>query len=142
MCPLNLEIADWKKQQLTTTAQRRCENEHSYTVATAEDTRSGTNKKELELEVYSEGFVYKWYYDGCVNRLCHMGDSHKAVWNYGAVWGLCGMYWVAESEWSRPALERLYMFLVNAQFCVLLFLYFDCISFPRMQKKAVATNWP
>ena len=26
--------------------------------ATAEDTLSGTNKKELELEVYSEGFVY------------------------------------------------------------------------------------
>ena len=29
------------------------------TAATAEDTRSGTNKKELELEVYREGFVYK-----------------------------------------------------------------------------------
>ena len=40
-------------------AQRRCESECSYTAATAEDTWSGTNKKELELEVYSEGFVYK-----------------------------------------------------------------------------------
>ena len=29
------------------------------TAATTEDTQSGTNKKELELEVYSEGFVYK-----------------------------------------------------------------------------------
>ena len=59
VCPLNLERTDRKKQQLTTTARRRCENEHSYTVVTAEDTRSGTNKKELELEVYSKGFVYK-----------------------------------------------------------------------------------
>ena len=52
VCSLNLERADRKKQQLTTTAQSRCENERSYTAATAEDTRSGTNKKELELEVY------------------------------------------------------------------------------------------
>ena len=28
------------------------------TAATAEDTWFGTNKKELELEVYSEGFVF------------------------------------------------------------------------------------
>ena len=50
--------ADRKKQQLTTTARRRhCENECSYTAATVEDVRSGTNKKELE--VYSEGFIYK-----------------------------------------------------------------------------------
>ena len=59
VCSLNLERADRKKQQLTTTARRRCENERSYTAATAEDMRSGTNKKELELEVYSEGLVYK-----------------------------------------------------------------------------------
>ena len=60
VCSLNLERADRKKQQLTTTAaRRRCENERSYTAATAEDTRSGTNRKELELEVYSEGLVYK-----------------------------------------------------------------------------------
>ena len=32
-----------------------------------EDTQFGTNKKELELEVYSEGFVYKIYYDGRVD---------------------------------------------------------------------------
>ena len=42
VCLLNLERADQKKQQLTTTALRRCENERSYTAATAEDTRSGT----------------------------------------------------------------------------------------------------
>ena len=56
--PLNLERADRKKLQLTTTARRCCENKCSYTAATAEDKRSGTNKKELELEVYSEGFVF------------------------------------------------------------------------------------
>ena len=43
----------------STTGRRRCENESSYTAATTEGTRSCTNKKELELEVYSEGFVYK-----------------------------------------------------------------------------------
>ena len=75
----NAENFDQKKQQLTTTARRRCEIERSYTAATAEDTQSGTNKKELELEVYSEGFVYKWYYHGCVNRLCCMRDSHEAA---------------------------------------------------------------
>ena len=47
-----------RNSNFTTTARRRCENERSYTAATAEDTRSGTNKKELELEVYSEGFVF------------------------------------------------------------------------------------
>ena len=49
------------------------------TAATAKDTQSGANKKELDLEVYSEGFIYKLYYDGCVNRLRHMGDSHELV---------------------------------------------------------------
>ena len=29
------------------------------TAATAKDTQSGANKKELDLEVYSKGFVYK-----------------------------------------------------------------------------------
>ena len=42
VCQLNLERADRIKQQLTTTARRPCENERSYTAATAEDTRSGT----------------------------------------------------------------------------------------------------
>ena len=31
----------------------------SVATATAEDKRSGANKKELDLEVYTEGFVYK-----------------------------------------------------------------------------------
>ena len=102
-----------------------------------------TRKSLLELEVYSEGFIYKWYYDGCVNHLRHMGDSHeaacvnlrscvRAVWNVPCCWKR-----MIASCW---ALERLYMFLVNTQFCILFFLYFDCISFQECRKKAVTTN--
>ena len=108
-------------------ARRRCENERSYTAATAEDTRSGTNKKELELEVYSEGFIYKWYYDGCVNLR--------------SVWGVCGMYQAAESA-SCWALKRFYMFLVITQFCVLFFSVLWLYFFSKNAEKAVATNWP
>ena len=50
VCPLNLQRTDRKKQQLT-----------YYSGSEAEDTWSGTKQEKslLELEVYSEGFVYK-----------------------------------------------------------------------------------
>ena len=94
----------------------------------------------------------------CTAKDSYINDTMMAVWTVYATWGiatrLCELTELCEGSVECTELlktnDRILLSLgtfvhvlsEHSVLSVLFFLYFDCISFPWMQKKASASNWP